>query len=514
MSKPVHRSAMTSRDRTHRSQASAEFEAAREKRPASYVRSEYVSKTDMYAYRNCPYTFHLVETGQISRDDAFSIISTTLMEDGIAFEDGLLAEMPATSQRFDDPKVLEKTDYLFGVETITDHERKLIGRPDGIDLRAHAPIEIKHRLEPTAMDRLELAFYWKLLEPFRTNKDVAPYGLLETMSGSLLWIPLSPSHFKKVDELIAGVLRARRDGVRPLPCRCFVCLDRPEVQAVFDEMSDVGMIIGIKSARAEALRSVGVGSVTEFAAADPVELAKLTKAAPGVTLSAKFIVEAQSHARALRDKAPVWVTDDRLEHDGFIAIDLEYISGLATYWGGGRSATEIFMVGALLQQGDEQKLFQTICYDRDDLKRALNDLAKLIRKHETLPIYTWNGESADLPYLERAARRHRVSIMTALKKRHIDLFRFARRVVRLPIVSHELKSVGGFLNIDRAGDLSNGFAAVGLFHELCATRGKKKRQVIADQLMRYNGNDLRALAAAAAFFHTREHPTGVAAATA
>jgi predicted RecB family nuclease len=202
----------------------------------------------------------------------------------------------------------------------------------------------------------------------------------------------------------------------------------------------------------------------------------------------------------------VWIADDRLEHGAFIAIDLEYISGLRTYWGGGPSATEIFMVGMLLQQGDEQKLFQTICYDRDDLKRALSELAKLLRANPALPVYTWNGESADLPYLERAARRHRVSVMTAVKKRHTDLFRFAKRVVRLPIVSHELKSVGAFLSIDREGDLSDGFAAVGLFHELCATRGKKKRQILADQLKRYNKNDLRALAAAATFFRTREGP--------
>ena len=481
-------------------------------RPATFKRSEYVSKTDIYAYRNCPYAFHLVETGQISRDDAFSPIATTLMEDGIAFEDGLLAEMPATSVRFDDPKAAEKVNYLFGVDTITDHDRKLIGRPDGIDLRAHAPIEIKHRHgEPTPMDRLELAFYWKLLEPYRTRTDTAPYGLIENLTGSLMWVPLAASHFAKVDALIAGVLRARRDGVRPLPCRCFVCLERPEVQAVFDEMSDVGMIIGIKSARADVLRSVGIESVTDFAAADPVELARQTKAAPGATLSVKFITEAQAHARALRDKAPVWIADDRLDSADFIAIDLEYISGLRTFWGGRASDPEIFLVGVLHQHGDRHDFIQTICHDQDDVKRALSAFATLMRTHKTLPIYTWNGESADLRYLERAARRHRISIMPAMKKRHTDLLRFSRRVVRFPVVSHELKSVGAFLNVDRAGDLSDGFAAVALFHELCLTRGKRKRQAIAEQLLRYNENDLRALAASANYFRTRVHQNDAAA---
>jgi len=474
---------------------------------AGWRRRDYVSKTDIYAYRNCPYTFHLVESGQISRDEAYSPISVSLMEDGIAFEDGILADMPVTSKQLDDPDLRKLADYVYNVETIVDHERKLIGRPDGIDLRAHAPIEIKNRFDVKPMDSLELAFYWRLLEPMRENHDVAPYGLVELVTGSYAWVPLKPSHFKKVDALIDGVRRARRDGVQPLPCRCFVCLERPEVLAVFEEMSDVGMIIGIKNARAEALRSVGISTVSAFAEADPHDVARLTKAAPGPTLSAKFVLAAQPHARALRDKQPVWLTDERLDHDGFIAVDLEYISGLGTYWAGS-SANEIFMVGALLQQGGETQLFQAICYERKDLAAALRELAALLRKHKTLPIYTWNGESADLRYLERAARRHRVSLMSAVNARHVDLFRFSKTVVCLPIVSHELKSVGAFLKIGRDGDLSDGFAAVGIFHELCATRGKKKRKALADQLLRYNENDLRALAAAADFFRTRERPTG------
>jgi predicted RecB family nuclease len=470
---------------------------------AGWLRSDYVSKTDIYAYRNCPYTFHLVESGQISRDEAYSPISVSLMEDGIAFEDGILADMPATSKQLDDPELRKVADYVYNVQTIVDHERKLMGRPDGIDLRAHAPIEIKNRFDVKPMDSLELAFYWRLLEPMRENHDIAPYGLVELVTGTHAWLPLKPSHFKKVDALIEGVRRARREGVQPLPCRCFVCLERPEVRAVFEKMSDVGMIIGIKNARAEALRSVGIGTVSAFADADPQEVARLTKAAPGATLSAKFVLAAQPHARALRDKQPVWLTDERLDHDGFIAIDLEYISGLGTYWDGS-SANEIFMVGALLQRGNEMRLFQTICYEHEDLAAALRELAALLRKDKTLPIYTWNGESADLRYLERAARRHRVSLMPAVRARHVDLFRFSKSVVCLPIVSHELKSVGVFLNVDREGDLDDGFAAVRLFRELQLTTRKRARKALEDQLMRYNANDLLALAAAAQFFKTRE----------
>jgi len=99
------------------------------------LKAEYVSKTDIYAYRRCPYTFHLVESGQISRAEAFSPIEAALMDDGIAFEDGILAEMPTTMRRLDDPKLLEETGFIYGIDTIVDHERKLVGQPDGFELR-------------------------------------------------------------------------------------------------------------------------------------------------------------------------------------------------------------------------------------------------------------------------------------------------------------------------------------------------------------------------------------------
>jgi predicted RecB family nuclease len=473
---------------------------------AGWLRGDYVSKTDIYAYRRCPYTFHLVESGQISREEAYSPIEGSLMADGISFEDGLLEEMPTTSRRLDDPKLREEAEYIYGVETIFDHDRKLIGRPDGFDLSAHAPIEVKHRLRPDPMDRLELAFYWMLLEPLRASKGVEPYGWLDLMGGRRLErVKLLPSHFAKVNALIEDVRRARRNGIQPLPCQCFVCADRSEVQAVYAAASDVGLILNIKSSRAEVLRSVGITTVAGFADADPTELARLTKAAAGPTLSAKFIANAQPHARALRDNAPVWLTEDRLQHDGFIALDLEYISGLQSFWGGSASENEIFAVGALSQRGEERELVQAICNTPAELREALRSVAALLRKHKTLPVYTWNGESADLRYLDRAARRHDVSIMSGLTKRHVDLLLYMRRVVRLPIVGQDLKSLGRFLNVARDGDVTGGFAAVALYYDMRAARGNR-RKVLAQQLLRYNENDLIALTAAATFFETRRQP--------
>jgi hypothetical protein len=59
--------------------------------------------------------------------------------------------------------------------------------------------------------------------------------------------------------------------------------------------------------------------------------------------------------------------------------------------------------------------------------------------------------------------------------------------------------------IARDGDVADGCEAVALYHDMRAARGKR-RKALAEQLLRYNENDLIALAAVATFFKTRQKP--------
>jgi len=108
-----------------------------------------------------------------------------------------------------------------------------------------------------------------------------------------------------------------------------------------------------------------------------------------------------------------------------------------------------------------------------------------------------------LRYLERAAKRHRVNVMDRLEGRHLDLLNFARRNVRLPIRSFELKTVGPYLGMSAERDLRDGFAAVGLFQRHRFV-GATERASLRNQLLAYNCDDLEGLIRAAAFLRTRD----------
>jgi predicted RecB family nuclease len=117
-----------------------------------------------------------------------------------------------------------------------------------------------------------------------------------------------------------------------------------------------------------------------------------------------------------------------------------------------------------------------------------------------------NGESSDLRYLWRAVSRFSVyDLLEPLDTRHIDLYLFADRVVRLPVYGKGLKKVGGYLGIDYGDDVVDGFAALNFYYSFRAARGKRRAEM-REQLLRYNQQDLVALVAAADFLRTRGRP--------
>jgi predicted RecB family nuclease len=369
----------------------------------------------------------------------------------------------------------EEAEFVYGCETIVDDRLKLIGRPDGFDLAAHAPIEIKYRLAVKPMDRLELAFYWMLLGRLRTARDVEPYGWADLLAGvNLIRVKLTPSHFAKVRALIDDVRRAREYGVAPRPCTCTVCSTRPEVAEVIARGLDIGLVAGVKTSRAETLRRAGIADVADLVAADPTELAQRIASTQGSRLSAKTIAEAQQHALALRDRRPVWLSDERLDSDYFITFDLEYISGLGRL-GFETVSEEIFLIGALIRRAGKARIFQALCTRFGDLPRGLRKLAELFAANGDLPIYTWNGEACDFRYLDRAARKHRLRARLAVHARHVDLLKFARRVVRFPTVRRDLKSVARFLGEPMNEPIADGFGAVSLYLQMRSARGSERQ---------------------------------------
>ncbi|HZZ65651.1 MAG TPA: hypothetical protein VFE17_09145, partial [Candidatus Baltobacteraceae bacterium] len=62
---------------------------------------------------------------------------------------------------------------------LENEELQLFGKPDGIETACGllVPLEVKSHRRPKFTDRLELAFYWMVLEAYRMRK-AEPYGVL------------------------------------------------------------------------------------------------------------------------------------------------------------------------------------------------------------------------------------------------------------------------------------------------------------------------------------------------
>ena len=119
----------------------------------------------MTSYLRCPYSYWLFYSKQISRDEMFSPFTKTLLQDGIQFEETIRSraiEVPEIDSA--EYQTLDVT--ILNSSLFENRDLKLRGIPDGIETAEGAliPIEIKSHAGISRLDKLELAFYWLLLE--------------------------------------------------------------------------------------------------------------------------------------------------------------------------------------------------------------------------------------------------------------------------------------------------------------------------------------------------------------
>src|SRR5262245_48035821 len=253
--------------------------------------STWVSKTDMTRFLRCPYAFCLIDRGLITFEDTLTEQQIRIIQDGADFQSRVEAkavpfpsdahDRPAAHASKDDlPRVLTKGSELkrvFARESIRlielpvfeNPELEIYGRPDAIDTEKGAliPVEVKSHKEVLRTDILELAFYWMLLEPYRT-RVISPCGYLLLRRDGVVEpvkVEIEPSRFGQVRALLTDVRGARENGVRPRICSCTVCLvKRDEIHRVAQINRDLSMIWDIGPARARILESVGINSYDEL----------------------------------------------------------------------------------------------------------------------------------------------------------------------------------------------------------------------------------------------------------
>ena len=279
----------------------------------------------------CPYSYWLIFTGEITFEESLDDFSQQAVSNGIAFEDAIVATAMPTSLGLD--QYAEVDIRILGTQTFENHHLRIRGRPDGIDTQFGQliPIEIKSHQIPTGLDELELAFYWLLLEPFRSRTIGTPRGtLILRQNGRYesISIKITEQRIDQVHEYLAEIRRARRHGVEPRICGCNVCVNlrRDEVRLAVSQRRDISMIHGVGVRYAKTLQSLGYKTWTKLLEADPDKVAADFKARGILNVSVGMVAEWQVHAQSFESAVPMFIPPvEPLDFPfGFIALDLEY----------------------------------------------------------------------------------------------------------------------------------------------------------------------------------------------
>jgi predicted RecB family nuclease len=449
----------------------------------------WVSKTQMVRYKRCPYAFWLVDSGQLKAADAVSSFTATLMAGGVAFQQ--LVEAAATPLEVapeNVPDLFERKDLMvYGVPMFRNHELRILGQPDGIvtDGGALYPVEMKSHAEVQPLDRLELAFYWLLLAPYRTSADAVPQGqLVLRREGKpiTVTVPISETNLATVASLVEEVRRARIDGVEPRVCRCYVCteLRSDHVMASVQRQHDLTMIFGIGDDYRRALYALGCRRWDDLFALVPADVVAHFRER-GLCVSNAIVERWQLHARAFQSRKAL-LADVRTalpSLDVYIALDLEY-----------DPSAGIWLIGAALVEGGVATHTSWWAGTQRQERKAVVGLAEFLASNPKIPVVTWSGLSADVPRLAEAAKRFRVGdLIDDLTGRHLDLFQWAQFFLRLPVTSLGLKEVSDAFGFAKLSPIASGQQALMLYWKYKASRDRELRE----RLIAYNRDDLDAL---------------------
>ena len=150
----------------------------------------------------------------------------------------------------------------------------------------------------------------------------------------------------------------------------------------------------------------------------------------------------------------------------------------------------IWLIGASLVQGDSRESMFLWANGVDNERSNLLQLAEFVSSYPELPVVTWAGDGADIPQIRGASMRHEIcSELNPIVERHVDLYRWAYRNVRLPVPSLSLKEVGEYFGYPRVTKDMNGLAAALMFSRYLRRRDRK----LQDRLLDYNRDDVDSL---------------------
>ena len=448
----------------------------------------WVSKTDVVQYERCPYKVFLSHTQGIPYSEFVTPSArAALLDPGTQFEKGVVENIPiADAEDLDSARVAEV--LIRPLELIRNHDLGLEGIPDLVATEngALVPVEIKSHKRVLWSDKLDLAFYWRLLEPLRIGSP-EPKGYLLLSTGEKIEVLLKRRDFNQLEKAISAIRIIREEGTELAIVReCKLCTLKEEHAESVHAKGGLSQILDIGWKRQEWLKSLGLVNVGDFARADIVDLCSRWQSddqyAPGLDL----LRQMQAHATAFLTEEPQYIGDGTFPFvDHAVLLDLEYVSG-----------QYIFLIGAMvLNNGVSEKSCQWFAERLTDERQTLESLIDLVRALPNHWILTWSGLSADLPQLKSAWARHGLDegVLSELYRRHIDLFQVAYSDVRLPIEGLGLSNVASYFGYKRKHSSLSGFDMPSLYGRFLKEQDEIEKQSIRNQILTHNLDDLKAL---------------------
>jgi predicted RecB family nuclease len=449
----------------------------------------WVSKSDVTSYLRCPYAFYQIDSGALSPTEAIDALGKRLIEEGVAFEPSITAEARPLPPEVDLAAAFLTEGRIYGLPLLRNNELSLRGVPDAVDAHAggFVPVEIKSHREVRRTDELELAFYWRLLEPYRTTAAGPPRGrLILRKDGSPVEVEvrLTVERSAELDTVIDQVREARLHGVRPRICGCTVCSGplRDRIAKHTWAGRDLTLIWGIARKIAVHLEELGISDFDALDNHDPSHVAA-SLCERRVSVSAQTVSGWSEHARSYREGRAVMFGPPPPVGESFISLDLEYGFG-------------VWLTGVLVCDGDYREHSYFWADKPSEEREALLALEAVCATYPEIPVVTWAGNGADLPQLKYAATRHGLDhVYSEVDRRHIDLFRHAVRTMRIPHQELSLKAVADYFGIPKISNIANGLEAGFLYMQYRSSKVRADRDRRRAELITYNRDDLEATAA-------------------
>ncbi len=448
----------------------------------------WVSKTDVVQYTRCPYKVFLSHQESIPYEDFLKPeLRNFLFSGGIELETEIV-EQALSEEGLTIAESVEDTHSQDGLvrvlSPVRNHELGIVGMPDMLVVEdgAVVPIEVKNHSQVKPTDWIELAFYWRLLEPVQKGRVGQPKGYVTLSNRHRIPLGLYDGHFVEVDQLIHQVRRTKLDGAHPkLVEECDYCVFRDDHLPLIHRAQDVSLVSQVGPRRRGFLGELGVDTISQLAEADSEELhgkwLENGRPDPGLTQ----LREMQAHAKALlTNESQIVGRGPVPELGNALLLDLEYFPDL------------IFVAGVLvIENGKEIALHQEFADSSQDEKAILLSLTDLLKSFASYHIVTWNGIGADIPTLSKAWSRLQLprSDLKDMRQRHVDLFHIVRQNIRLPITSLGLKEVADYFGFERVHADASSLLIPFKYSEFLATGTSTLKQEILD----HNADDLHSL---------------------